>query len=368
MKLNGTVSNVIIQPTKVQPIIVNFQNGKLRNTHATKMKCGLFYAEKCNKSVLGISNDHVVYKGHRPKNQSTYTMLAIHNKTTGKIRLIQAERWVVSPTIKNQLVYDENIEDDQNNLLNTQFGTKKVKRRTMQYGKMKISVDAVKDQLTETVAHVEIDKNDLKVEPIEDKLTSLPPCNRKAASAEEVYNLNDIIPVEILTLICEKYDDILQSDGNRKSRFYVDILKSLDRDTQKKKKMAILEFINGISKWLSMSVREAKRRSSEICVIPEVSFYIIDTYSMISASGRIRPMSMRDKAIIHSIILALMVNDYKLDLDSFNEHMTCRLSIKKLTELTRVIGAVPNKDNKQRVSLKVPLPNVTNVVKRMIKR
>ncbi|CAD6217859.1 GSCOCG00011397001-RA-CDS [Cotesia congregata] len=237
MKLKGIVSHVSIQPTKIQPIIVKFQNGKLQNNLVRKMKCGLFYDEREKKSLLGISNNHVVYKGHRPKNQLTYPMLAIHNKKTGKIKLIQAERWLVFPTTKKQLISNKNNEDNQNNLLNKEFGSKKVKRRTIQNSKMQVSIDAVQDQLAETVSQIEVDQDDLKVETIDDKFSSLPPCNRTASVVHEVYNLEDIIPAEKLMLMCENCDSLLQNEENRKATFFANSLRRIDNDAQKKKNL-----------------------------------------------------------------------------------------------------------------------------------
>ncbi|XP_074099984.1 uncharacterized protein LOC141528046 [Cotesia typhae] len=368
MKLKGTVSHVSIQPTKIQPIIVKFQNGKLQNNLVRKMKCGLFYDEREKKPLLGISNNHVVYKGHRPKNQLTYPMLAIHNKKTGNIKLIQAERWLVFPTTKKQLISNKNSEDNQNNLLNKEFGSKKVKRRTIQNSKMQISIDAVQDQLAETVSQIEVDQDDLKVETIDEKFSSLPPCNRTALVVYEVYNLEDIIPAEKLILMCENCDSLLQNEETRKAPFFASSLRRIDNDAKKKTKLAILEFINALSKWISINVREAKKRSSEISAIPEISDYVINTYSMLSANGRARPVSIRDKAVIHSIILALMVNDFKLDLKSFNEVFTCRLGLRKLTELARIVGTVPSKDNKDVLVLKIPLPSAIDITKKSRKK
>lgn len=93
-----------------------------------------------------MSNDNLVYKGIRPEHnkEMTYTMLAVHNKKTGKIRLIQAERWHVSPVLAQNI--DLNI-GEKNMLyeLNSQFAIKKVQRKTEQRQKMNIDVNDTKD-------------------------------------------------------------------------------------------------------------------------------------------------------------------------------------------------------------------------------
>lgn len=133
---------------------VNFQNGHLKDEETKKMKCGLYTDEQKNKTVLAMSNGQVVYKGYRPdlSKEMTYTMLAIHNKKTGKVRLIQAERWDVAPVLDEHINNSPDDELDKTAALNKQFGSKKVKRRTEQYEKMKINVDNVKEQLEKTVS------------------------------------------------------------------------------------------------------------------------------------------------------------------------------------------------------------------------
>lgn len=135
--------------------IVNFQNGHLKDEETKKMKCGLYSDDNKKKTVLAMSNGQVVYKGYRPdlNKELTYTMLAIHNKKTGKVRLIQAERWDVAPVLDQHLEDNNDDNIDQVVALNKQFGSKKAKRRTEQYEKMKINVDSVlKEQLEKTVS------------------------------------------------------------------------------------------------------------------------------------------------------------------------------------------------------------------------
>jgi hypothetical protein len=118
------------------------------------MKVGLFNDKNNKKTVLALSNGQTVYKGYKPDlaKELVYTMLAIHNKKTGKVKLIQAERWDVAPVLDKHIDYTIDNATDQIIALNKQFGSKKVKRRTEQFEKMKINVETVKDQLEKTVS------------------------------------------------------------------------------------------------------------------------------------------------------------------------------------------------------------------------
>lgn len=73
---------------------------------------------------------------------------------------------------------------------------------------------------------------------------------------------------------------------------------------------------------------------------------------------------MKDKALIHILILALTISNFALDLELFRVMLATRTGLKKLTDLARIIGAVPNKDDKKIITLKLPLPAPAPLVKK----
>lgn len=134
---------------------MNFQNGELKDEEVKEMSCGLFHDQKDDKTILALSNGHIVYKGYRPdcKEESTRTMLVFRNKRTGKVRLIETERWQVTPVLEKPDIEDnKNDIDKKNIILNKQFGSKKVKRRTEQFERLQVNVDSVKEQLEKSVS------------------------------------------------------------------------------------------------------------------------------------------------------------------------------------------------------------------------
>lgn len=134
---------------------MNFQNGKLKDEEDKEMSCGLFRDQREDKTVLALSNGQLVYKGYRPdfEKESTRTMLVVHNKKTGKVRLFEAERWQVTPVLEKPVIEDnKNNMDEKILLLNKQFGSKRIKRRTEQFERMKVDANSVKEQLEKTVS------------------------------------------------------------------------------------------------------------------------------------------------------------------------------------------------------------------------
>lgn len=376
--IEAVIEDVIINPSKVQPIIVNFQNGELKDEEANKMSCGLFYDPKKQKTLLALSNGQIVYRGYKPDTSQDLmrTMLVLHNRKTGKVRLVQVERWQVNAVLEKPVTEgNKDAENDKIIMLNRQFGSKKAKRKTEQYERMKINVDSVKEQLEETVSNVEVDRSDLSVELTEsDNVlnTALPPCNRDATIVTDVYNAYDIIPEEILETLYTKAKEILDDEDSvfeGKSKFFVRILKQLRFDPDNVKKTALLLYIQAVMTWLSMPIKDTRKRVIVVCPHSSIANnYIIDKYSIKSNNGRQRPNSAKDKAVIHCMILALIICNFTLDMELYATIFTHRIGMKKLVHLARIIGALPNKEDKKLVTLKVPLPAPVSIVNKKKKK
>ncbi|XP_076618974.1 uncharacterized protein LOC143340649 [Colletes latitarsis] len=372
--IEAVIEEVITDPSKVQPIIVNFQNGELKDEEAKKMSCGLFYDEKKRKSCLALSNGQIVYRGYKPdmSNDLMRTMLVLHNRETGKVRLVQVERWQVTPVLEKPVLDNNKItEDDKIATLNKEFGSKKVKRRTEQNEKLRVNVDSVKEQLEQTVSNVDIDRTDLSIQLPDNELImnkALPECNRSATSVNDVYNAYDIIPENKLETLYERAAEIFNDDTislEGKSKFFSRTLKYIQSDPDNIKKAAFLVYIQSVVAWLNMPMKDAKKRGIEVCpASAEVNLYIIETYSVQSTHGRLRPTSVKDKGVIHCMILALIIYNFVLDMELFATIFNHRMGLKKLTDLAKIIGAVPNKEDKKIITLKVPLPPPVSIIKK----
>lgn len=181
------------------------------------MQVGLFRdPQENNKTLLSMSNGQMVYKGYRPDQtkEHTYTMLAMRNKTTGKVKLIQAERWLLGPVLDKEANTDDVLDKDRIihlNALNKQFGSKKAKRRTEQYEKMQVNAEDVKEDLEKSVANINVKEADLTLQNIEDPLEiHIPPCNRDASCVEQVYSVYDILPKDQLSILAAKHEEIVK--------------------------------------------------------------------------------------------------------------------------------------------------------------
>jgi hypothetical protein len=92
---------------------VAFQNGQSMNDDTKNMSCGLFHDETKDKTLLALSNGQTVYKGYKPDSEKdSRTMLVLHNKKTGKVRLVEAEQWQVNPVLEMAINEENNIENN----------------------------------------------------------------------------------------------------------------------------------------------------------------------------------------------------------------------------------------------------------------
>lgn len=73
---------------------------------------------------------------------------------------------------------------------------------------------------------------------------------------------------------------------------------------------------------------------------------------------------MKDKGLIHCLILALTVSNFELDLESFRVILKRKTGLKKLMNFVKIIGAVSSKKDKNIIMLKVPLPSPVSLVKK----
>nr|XP_033332439.1 DNA-directed RNA polymerase I subunit rpa49-like isoform X1 [Megalopta genalis] len=365
IKIKADIEEVIVNPDKVQPIIVNFQNGELKDEEAKKMECGLFYDSKKNKRTLALSNGQIVYRGYKPDTSQDLmrTMLVLHNKKTGKVRMVHVERWQVTPVLEKPVTENGSATTHEKvAMLNKQFGSKKMKRKTEQFEKLKVNVDFVKEQLEQTVIDVEIDKNDLSVQLANNEYitnTTLPKCNREAKTVKDVYDIYDIIPQEKLETLYDKAIETLNDDSSLVggSKFFHRTIKFLHTDPDKTKKTALLLYIQAVASWLNMPMKDGKKRGIEVCeASQEVNSHILDTYSVQSTTGRLRPASIKDKGVIHCMILALIICNFILDIELLATTFSHKIGMKKLLDLARIIGATSTKEDKKIITLKIPLP------------
>lgn len=192
-------------------ITAHFQNGQILPEGAKTVKCNIERDDKIKtKYSLTAKHNKNVYKGVIGEGYPTdlvNTFIAIKNKTTNKIRLVQVEEC----SLLNEIYLNKTTAEDQKKIadpmksLLKDFGSKKSVTRFDRKEKMKVNLDIAKEQLATTINEINdpsdihednFDKLKIKGELTLNSIT--PPINKEAKSIDKLYTLNQIISQDML--------------------------------------------------------------------------------------------------------------------------------------------------------------------------
>ncbi|XP_031331747.1 uncharacterized protein LOC116162283 [Photinus pyralis] len=144
-----------IEDSDVKPVIVNFENGALNPGQEDNLLCR-YYKTKENQLKIGAATSNMLYSGNVESNHLYNTFIGICNKKKTKIRLIAADFATLSPRFDESRELNKSIERLQSthSQINKSFGSKRAKKKTEQQERMKVDIEAIKDQLEKTVAGI----------------------------------------------------------------------------------------------------------------------------------------------------------------------------------------------------------------------
>ncbi|KAK9871586.1 hypothetical protein WA026_012966 [Henosepilachna vigintioctopunctata] len=327
----------------------------------SQLKCEM-YKDRSNKRILAAHTDKVLYTGEiESENDLQYNFLVIKKRNSDRVRLINIENVTLKPYIKQlNVLQDSSVTGEKvsNAEFNKLFGSKKAKRITEQRERMKLDIENVKEELEKTVAATKIDDSYLNTSVRDNNsLEYKPPINRDASSVERVYELENLIPSDVLAALDTELDAISTSDTLENielfefSKQHISQLIEHMSETNKIK-CKIYIFINYLLKFLATPVKNMSRKFILCKTSKEIDYHILNTFSIQAGLNRTRPLSMRDKTVCYILTLAMLASNYKLDLEVLSKDM--KIGIKKLQEMSRILAFSSN--GPKSVTLKLPLP------------
>lgn len=230
--------------------IAYFEHGDILPEGAKAFNCR--YAENLEDgSHLALAlTDTNVYSGkidHGFANDLQRTFIAIRNKTTNKIRLVEVNQCTMLSqhfdrfTASTGQITGRNLEDVQKMSLDT-FGSKRAKRMFGQRAKNNYNPDLVKDQLEATLA--EHQNKEPEVEDEFDKKrmmgelfleSRLPKVNKTATKLSEIYQLDDLIDMSLFNRMDEEALAVLNIEDFSKDfkiPFIIDALNAIKRSKE----------------------------------------------------------------------------------------------------------------------------------------
>lgn len=345
-------------------MLVSFQHGELNPEEAHKMKCELYANRRTGERVVRVAvNGDNVFSGSVPAagSQLAWNLIAIRNKRTNKVQLVPATSIMLSPVsrVVEKTSSVSVVTQEDKDRLRMKFGSKRQQRLLENYMRMRTDADALKDRLKGVIDSVSVEEDHLQPVVTASDQGYLPPINRDAATVDDVYNLHDIVSAEELASLKEQASSTLKEPQKEMfSKFFWDTLPNMlkfGNNQQVVEGVCALVYADLLIKFLNISVKSLQRQKYVICPYSEViNSKIINTFTLKSPNGRLRPNSLKDKALCHLIVLGLLLTQFKLDLEPLSQVLA--ISVKRLQQFSSQVGAVSSSRASSTVVLKLPLP------------
>ncbi|XP_023945542.1 DNA-directed RNA polymerase I subunit RPA49-like [Bicyclus anynana] len=338
---------------KMYPIMLNFQNGELTD-HFTTNDCMVFDNNTNNIRTVATVIDKLLYAGEEKKEELGKTFILARNKKTGKVRIIETCVADMKPVLTTKPESTEVLESSTLEL-SRKFGSKKHKQKMEQKEKLKVNVETVTEQMQNISKDISQDVLDLtSYDESNSDDFYIPKINRTATKVEDVYNLNDILTEGQYTKI------LSELEGKDYVSDMVDLVKNIVKTNKLSPKFTVLAvYASSLIEMYSLPVKKLITKSLVICPHSiTLNELIFRDFCVTLNNKRTRPATYKDKTLCHAIVFILLINKYKIDMDSL-----CKVA--KVTPTTvslkvRVTGAsIVTVDKKKIVHLKLPLNTLT---------
>nr|XP_034839020.1 DNA-directed RNA polymerase I subunit RPA49-like [Maniola hyperantus] len=334
---------------EIYPMIVNFQNGYVTDQFTAQDCIVLENSENKCKTIATVI-DKLVYAGEEKSEELSKTFILTRNKKTGKVRLIESSVTDMKPILKiNEptpvVLETSNLE------LSRKFGSKKQKKQMEQREKLKVNVETVTEQMqnvTKTVSKDEIDLSLYDTQNSDDFY--IPPINRAAATAEEIYDIDRILTEA-------QYEKIhSELEGKNYTSDMVPVVKNIVEKKKLSPKLVVLAvYASCLVQMYSSVVKTITAKSFVIC--PQsvtLNEIILNNFCTVINGRRNRPITYKDRALCHAMVFILLVSGLKIDFAELCE--TFKLSERNASMKIRVTGAsVVTSGSKKTAQLKLPL-------------
>lgn len=361
------ISSVESDPA-IKPILASFQNGILEDCAVSELEAKLLTNGK--RMAVFAKSKSMLYKGDATQNDLTNDFVVIVNRKTKKARFVAVDSCSFAPVLASDNTENLNTSNKENNwnassiMLNKTFGSKRAQRAGLQMERLTQEVSQFKDDLEKTVRETEIEETHAP----EIVGSYNPPINKAAKVVEDVYDIHNIVAKDILDTLKASGKSLLK-EGPEKiltSQLAVKLLDKVQSSPASSKsnykKCRILILLDTLMKLLNAKYNAIATKSFRVCSLSDrVNQYALDTFTVNTVKGRTRPMSMKDKTICYVIVLALLINDYSINLNELSEAFG--IAKRRLQDFCKILSLTMNK-NKVDADLILPLPQ--NVMKVML--
>lgn len=370
---NYKVSDVYSKQ-EAYPLIISFQNGILHRTGEVDFRGGIYSektkGKKTKNAIIAIEN--MVYVGQEKEDNVCRNLVVVRNRNTGVVRLVEVgnARLKASPeseqVTKTEEVTSEDVTDKRYQL-GEAFGSKRQKRMLEQSKKTKIDIDSMKEQLEKTINAKQIDVQEMtqheavKPELVMEKYA--PRMNREASSVKDVYQVEDFLNDEQFEILKTTAKSVLEdqtfeiemSDYIANEIF---ALRTSPTSTSQEKIdiCSLLLYADCIIRYLKEPYKKVCSAKYVVCQYSElINKLTLNSFSMLTDTGRARPQTLKDKSVCYILVLLLMAGNYMIS-DANKLGKAIVMTVPRLTQVAKVVGArVVTDGDTSKIVLSLPL-------------
>ncbi|XP_058968336.2 DNA-directed RNA polymerase I subunit RPA49 [Pocillopora verrucosa] len=387
--------------SNVQPLVVNFTNGNLKQNSASKrIRFGCYqWADRGDKrkrqrKTVIAETDGMEYTGcnfgqfSRSSGLCKY-VLGVYNERTEVMKMYDTEMVTLQPKVLDAGSTETNQGEDEednkidltflqkNDLLTEAFGSKRKKRAMASRQRNKVDDTDLNLKVSDVL-------ESLAKEPVEatdgvEQQSTIPPYNLKATTAADVYKLNDIISpgeYEALQRISQEIknaDKEKISEWRNEKRFPEYVLQHIAvmsvKSTKRLHQSCCLLYLSYMMTLYSLNYQDLRKKDPLPMVPVGIKKKLLSSFSLEKGRSRAVPKRLKDKLVSYILVLALIIDEFSLDFAVIMKDL--KMPIPRLTNHLKAVGCIissskvgPGKKkmddgtsivNKTAV-LKVPLP------------
>ncbi|CAH0404146.1 unnamed protein product [Chilo suppressalis] len=334
------------------PLLANFQNGYL-NDEFKPNYCMLLQDKRNGEKTVATVIENLLYSGQEAKEDLGKTLVLARNKLTGKVRIVEHGNVELKPILNINNI-KSNTELDTSYLeLSRKFGSKKQKKNVEQREKLKVNVTTVKEQMHNVTVNITEDQLDLSSYTKTDTDDFyIPPINRDADRAEDVYDLYKILSKEQYEII---HSEMKEKDYNNELLPWIKdfAMKKLSDELS-----VLLLYASCSLKLYATLGRDILKKNFVICTSSStLNDIILKNFTTYVGGRRNRPIQYKDKALCHALVFLLLVNNLKCDVEEISKNV--KFSVRTLIVKFKLIGAtIVTSGSKKIAHLKLPLASV----------
>ncbi|GBN01531.1 DNA-directed RNA polymerase I subunit RPA49 [Araneus ventricosus] len=338
--------------------ITDFSHGEVKsNKNGLKFEC---YKKDTSVNNVGCdatrelfaTNGRLNYTGSSSQSALKY-FVGVRNKETGKMKLYDCVLFRMKPDLKNVVGSSEPVIPksywEGMNELTQQFGSKAKKRalNTLQ----KCTVDASLDKSLTVNDSILCSSPDRQVgDDIQHQIDYLPPQDRNAPVPSEVFDINDIISPEEDVALAQEAQDLLiapaaQFNEKRSSFCKYVTARFYNIDATKAK---LLLYYNYLIFFQRLRYNDIRKKDPTPLIPNPHKKNMLEKFTLSSSSdkGRVSrtcPNQMKDKLVAYILVLALFIDNFKINLDEIQMELN-NVGVPKLKTIAEVLGCYTGKN------------------------